>query len=311
MQKLDWANHSVVAEIERHLEVAAPKPVLVIATEGALERYRGALHQLAGRIELSNPALAIDVAPYGVVVALAETTQAARQLYSNLAAAKNTGVAVVICVPERRIARAPANGDQGVLHAPAMYWLAGIYASTLPRGDYVEFGVFDGNTLAMAFHNLKATCTRFHAFDSFQGIGGTIDAERTHFGDGQYYANVETLHYNMRFAGAESERITATAGFFEETLRDRTPQSYGIESASVVHIDTDVYAPALLALQFITPVLPQGALLLFDDYDQLAASNDKGERRAVREWLAANPRIELEEYRRYTAFSRAFIVHRS
>jgi hypothetical protein len=198
MQKLDWANHSVLAEIERHLEIVAPRPVLVIATEGARERYRDALHQLTGRIELSDLRSAIDADSYGVIVALAETTQAARQLYSNLAAAKNAGAAVVICVPERRIARAPANGDQGVLHAPAMYWLAGIYASTLPRGDYVEFGVFDGNTLAMAFHNLKATCTRFHAFDSFKGIGGTIDAERTHFGDGQYYASPPRRAFSKR-----------------------------------------------------------------------------------------------------------------
>jgi hypothetical protein len=193
-----------------------------------------------------------------------------------------------------------------------MFALAGVYAQTIkPSGSYLEFGVYDGRTIALAFHTMATACDRFFAFDSFKGIGGATAQEQSHFANGQYYANLATLDYNLRFTGVDVARVTPVAGFFEDTLAGRTPRDYGIESASVVHIDTDVYAPALQALEFVTSALPQGALLLFDDYDQLAASNRKGERRAVREWLERHDDIELEEYRRYTPFSRAFIVHRT
>lgn len=99
-------------------------------------------------------------------------------------------------------------------------------------------------------------------------------------------------------------------GFFQETLRDRLPSELGIERASIVHIDVDVYELARLALEFISPALPQGALLLFDDYDHMAAANDRGERRAMREWLAAHPEFEIEPYRAYGAVCRSFLVHR-
>jgi hypothetical protein len=79
---------------------------------------------------------------------------------------------------------------------------------------------------------------------------------------------------------------------------------------SVIHIDTDVYEPSLLALEFVAPALVQGSLLLLDDYDHLAASDAKGERRAVHEWLRNHPEFDLEPYRNYAIFSRAFIVHR-
>jgi O-methyltransferase len=60
----------------------------------------------------------------------------------------------------------------------------------------------------------------------------------------------------------------------------------------------------------MTPALVNGALILFDDYDHMAADNSRGERRALREWLAET-RYSAELYRSYNALSRAFIIHKS
>jgi hypothetical protein len=108
----------------------------------------------------------------------------------------------------------------------------------------------------------------------------------------------------------DETRVRVVPGLFQDTLADHTPGDIGLTSLSIVHIDTDIYEPARLALEFVSPVLPQGALLLFDDYDQLAASNARGERRAVADWLLAHPEFSLEPYRTYGTFCRAFLVHR-
>ena len=56
--------------------------------------------------------------------------------------------------------------------------------------------------------------------------------------------------------------------------------------------------------------IDSGTLLLFDEYEQWCGDNNRGERRALREWLAANPQFEVELYRRYTWGAAAFMVHR-
>ncbi|MDB5446073.1 MAG: hypothetical protein JWQ97_1390 [Phenylobacterium sp.] len=88
------------------------------------------------------------------------------------------------------------------------------------------------------------------------------------------------------------------------------PSAHGLSGVSVAHIDVDVYEPAKLALDYLAPVLHSGALILFDDFDQMGASNRKGERRAVREWLGENPGFSLESYRNYAIYGRSFLFGR-
>ena len=305
---MDWFNQRVKRELEQHLNLAGPGRVAVIATPGGRARFKDALHHFGGKIPVfSDPS---QIGNCRVLAVIGEDIPSARTLHMSLSALKERGVAVVYCIPERRLATAPPGRENSGLQYEGMFRLASQYAPTAGRGSYVEFGVFDGRSTILAFHTLGGVCDRFFAFDSFQGIGGVLDSETTHYKDGQYYANLETFDYNLRFAGVDAARVIAVPGFFEESLRGKRPEDFGIKKATVVHIDTDVSEPALTALEFISPALPQGALLLFDDYDQLAASNDKGERRAVREWLKAHPEFEIEPYREYATFSRSFIVHR-
>lgn len=301
---MDWHNKVICKDLERHIALVRPKKVFVLATTEGKRRYGEAFELLGERVLFNQPQ------DCGVVAVVAENIPAARQLHMSLTDLKNQGLPVVYCIPERRIATQAPSWENSGLHYDGMFRLASQYLPTVGRGSYVEFGVFDGKSLILAYHALKDCCDRFFAFDSFKGIGGTEADETTHFKDGQYYANLETFRYNLKFGGVDPSRIQEAPGFFAETLVNSYPRDFAISRANIVHVDTDVYEPALQALDFISPVLPQGALLMFDDYDQLAASNEKGERRAVREWLARHSEFELEPYRQYTAFSRAFIIHR-
>lgn len=169
--------------------------------------------------------------------------------------------------------------------------------------------MFDGHTFALAAHALHGVCDAFFAYDSFEGIVGATASETTTFPDGDYSANLETFHENLQLASVDLSAVRAVRGPFQRTLI-KPPEEHGLTKVCLAHIDVDVYEPAKLALDYLTPVLQQGALIMFDDYDHMAASNNKGERRAVREWLAANPSFSLEPYRNYAIFGRSFIFDR-
>lgn len=237
-------------------------------------------------------------------------------VYANLKWAKDRGATVIFCMPGRLIRRAAPNWENSGISFDGMYYLVNNYLATLraanqgTSGSYCEFGVFDGRTFSIAYHALNKTCQRFYAFDSFAGIGDTLNEEKTHFTDSGFYANQESFWYNMRHAGADTSRITAIPGFFNVSLLNKTPADFGIENIFCAHIDVDVYVPALQALRFITPALVDGALIMFDDYDQMAADDNRGERRALREWLAETG-FRAELYRSYATFGRTFIIHTS
>lgn len=237
--------------------------------------------------------------------------------YTQLKWAKDLNVPVIMCLPGRQMRRVAPPRDNSGITIDGMFHLAGQYTNTLRRqyesdimSSYCEFGVFDGRTFSIAYHALNHTCNRFYAFDSFEGIGDTLAEETSHFVDGDFYANQASFWYNMHDADADLSRITAVPGLFNTSLINKTPADFGISHIFCAHIDVDVYIPALQALQFMTPALVDGALILFDDYDHMAADNSRGERRALREWLAETG-YSAELYRSYNALSRAFIIHKS
>jgi hypothetical protein len=95
-----------------------------------------------------------------------------------------------------------------------------------------------------------------------------------------------------------------------ERCRSERGNGARIWRSDAIDINVDVYVPALQALCFITPAFVNGALVMFDDYDQMAADDNRGERRALREWLAETG-FRAELYRSYATFGRTFIIHKS
>lgn len=198
----------------------------------------------------------------------------------------------------------------------AMFEVVATYCRGGNPGDILEFGTFQGYTLQCAYHAFNrrklAHNRRFIAFDSFAGIIGTGTGEN--FTDGAFATSVESLNFANYLADVPQERVVIVDGPYFTTLgTDVAATRKFLEPvrAAVVHIDCDVEAPAKLALDFVTPYLQQGSLLLFDEYDQHAADNAKGERAALRAWLKENPNFEVELYRTYHARARSFIVHKN
>lgn len=204
----------------------------------------------------------------------------------------------------------------GNITVPGMFDLAALYSRGGNTGDFLEFGSFQGYTMQCAYHAFnrinKNNTRRFISFDSFAGIVGT--GENEGFYDGAYATSETSFRFSNALAGVPDDRVTTIVGPFQSTLDSdvqKTRETLGPIDAAVVHIDCDVEEPAKLALDFVTPYLKQGSLLLFDEYDMHQADNTKGERSALRRWLSENPAFDVEHYRSYHSTARSFIVHKT
>ena len=84
---------------------------------------------------------------------------------------------------------------------------------------------------------------------------------------------------------ARSEgKIKLVKGWFNETLTEKTKTELEIKSAAIVYIDCDYYESTVPCLEFVTDLLVDGSILIFDDWWIFKGRSDKGEQRAFNEW---------------------------
>jgi O-methyltransferase len=181
------------------------------------------------------------------------------------------------------------------------------------EGDYAEFGVWTGRTFVEAWRVAKAfpgVDRRFFAFDSFAGLPEVDGGDATgRFSEGEFSADRGSFEGRLRRAGAPRDRVHIVEGFFDETL---TPEAeIPLERVAIAWVDCDLYSSTVPVLDYLTPRLSQGAILLFDDWFCFKGDPEKGEAKACAEWLQRNPEITLVPWRQYNWASQAFIVRRA
>jgi O-methyltransferase len=180
-------------------------------------------------------------------------------------------------------------------------------------GDYLEFGVYNGSSLACAFNALNrvnAIHTRLFGFDSFEGLPQEASTDD----EGVWYPGEFRMDYKFtrRFLtakGVDWNRVSLVKGWFKDTLNDATVRQYGIRKASLIMIDCDIYSSAKDALSFCASLIGEQAVIFFDDWAGLAAKN-LGEKRAFEEFLAAHPEFTVRQFGTYSPNSQVFIVSR-
>jgi O-methyltransferase len=169
-------------------------------------------------------------------------------------------------------------------------------------GDYCEFGVWQGATFSHACRAMAPHFKdmRFLAFDSFQGLPrpGGIDAAggyTSHFYEGQFAATREQFLGNVGREGADLRRVVAVEGWFNETLAPARAAAHGVDRIAVAWIDCDLYESTVPVLDYLASRVSVGTVLAFDDWHCYRNHPDFGQQRAMREWLARNPQIALNE----------------
>ncbi|WP_322761613.1 TylF/MycF/NovP-related O-methyltransferase [Frankia sp. Cr2] len=138
-------------------------------------------------------------------------------------------------------------------------------------GNIVEFGVWKGASTRVIRDELLR-CSRWdraqrrkriYACDSFEGLPTGYE----NIAKGTFATPVPRLH-----------GIRIVKGFFEDSLTPALATEVG--QVSLAHFDADLYSATVCALEWITPLLHAGSLLLFDEF----VGEDAAEERAFLEW---------------------------
>jgi hypothetical protein len=196
-------------------------------------------------------------------------------------------------------------------------------------GDYLEFGVYRGGSFAEAYRaiwNARSDVRnqirspevehwyqsrpRFFAFDSFSGLPGGEAERHADYSEGAYSCTEDQFLRNISNAGVDLDDVVTLPGFYDQSLSPESRARLGLTRASLVMIDCDLYESTVPVLDFITDLVTQGTIIIFDDWYRYNGSRYKGERRACREWLEMNPDIELEKFWQQGPQAVAFLVHR-
>jgi hypothetical protein len=245
--------------------------------------------------------------------------------------------------PVRRAISRLGMPDMILKNLHPLYLAADFVCAEEVPGDYLEFGVFRGASFLCAYHAMTAAVRdwgsrrraalaysdprraeeafsrvvprqiRYFAFDSFAGLPDPVglDTRSARFSKGRYDCSQEEFGRLLARSGVDLRSVVIVPGFYEQTLTAQLKQAHHLTAASIVMIDCDLYASAGAALEFVSDLVVEGTVLIFDDWLNFKANPELGEQRACREWLQKHPEFRLTPFARWGVTQQSFIVHRS
>lgn len=200
-------------------------------------------------------------------------------------------------------------------------------------GDYVEFGVWRGDSLIAAFLAQRAVARwlagrpdgsplapwpagamdewrrstpHIIGFDTFAGM--PQNAESSLFAGGSFATSEAAVRARCARWGLTAPTLHLHPGLFAETAAPALTSA--ARPISILHIDCDLYASTVDALTAAEPWIGQGTIVLADDWNLFAARADQGERRAFAE-AQSRANLNFEPWFAYGIGSQAFLVHRA
>jgi O-methyltransferase len=135
--------------------------------------------------------------------------------------------------------------------------------------DYLEFGVFRGESLRLWCRLNQNVGSRFYGFDSFEGLPEDWNAEKP---AGTFRTDIPAI---------DDERCQLVKGLFQTSLYPFLDR-FRPTGRLVVHIDCDLYSSALFCLAALNSWLVPGSIVIFDEFYDL--ENEFG---AFRDWSRA------------------------
>ena len=185
-------------------------------------------------------------------------------------------------------------------------------------GCVAEFGTYRGFT-AQTFAELLRDMqwpADLYLYDSFAGLpaptGGdasSYEFRRQAWVEGAMAPEPDIVA-RIRASVVEAigeARLAIHPGFFDATLPANPPR----EPVAVLHIDADLYSSARFVLQHLADanLLVDGGVMLMDDYNCNAANPTMGERKALTDFLADNPKWTASPWFAYGWHGHAFFLH--
>ena len=182
-------------------------------------------------------------------------------------------------------------------------------------GDYLEFGVSIGSSLALMHRVVQdAGLDRMHlyGFDSFEGLPESAKSDdEGYWAPRMFRSDIRMTRKYLTRAGVDWSRVTLIEGWYSETLTPALIAEYALRKAGVIMIDCDMYLSTRAALAFCAPLIRDRAVVLFDDwYAGGLDEKNLGEKRAFEEFMAEATQFGAEPIGRYRPNGKFFLVSR-
>ena len=185
-------------------------------------------------------------------------------------------------------------------------------------GCVAEFGTYRGFTAQTFAELLRDTQwpADLYLYDSFAGLPAPTGGDATSYEfrreawvEGAMAPETDIVD-RIRASVGEAlglDRLTIHPGFFEDSLPPNPPR----EKIAVLHIDADLYSSARFVLQHLADIhlLMDGGVILMDDYNCNAANPNMGERKALTDFLADNPKWTVSPWFAYGWHGQAYFLH--
>ncbi len=180
-------------------------------------------------------------------------------------------------------------------------------------GDYLEFGIFNGNSIgsmyqARAQRSLKNM--RLFGFDAFEGLPANSENEDDGvWRKGFYSCSFEQMCECLQRRSINPNEITWIKGWYDQTLTPELISAHSLGNLGIVFIDCDTYSSSKTVLDFIAPLIKKPVIICLDDW-KLNDLDVKGmgEYKSFNEFLEANPHLSATSIPSYNRKSKAFLV---
>ena len=184
--------------------------------------------------------------------------------------------------------------------------------SDMPAGAYMEFGVFNGESLLDAYRTLRGRVSHFYGFDTFAGLPtpSAQDADAHDqmpvfaAGNMQSMPCAQVRATILGQTGMPPDMLTLTEGTFAETL----PAVGETPPVLVAYIDCDLHSSTMDVLNFLETRAVPGTWLLMDDYWCYRGSPNQGQQKALRDWQKTS-RFGANDYGNFKGWGRAFVLY--
>ena len=192
------------------------------------------------------------------------------------------------------------NDRKGALHRA---W-GHIFSNHL-YGDYVEFGVYHGDSFLKSINEYKKfknwledqkksselwrrevankselnNDVYFHGLDTFDGMPENVE-ENFIYSKGTYKSNFENVD---KIISKDFNNYKLYRGLFSEN-KNQLKKSLQNKKVVIANFDCDIYQSTVDALDIVSDHFTLGSILMFDDYHCFNSDNTKGQRKAFFEF---------------------------
>ena len=124
--------------------------------------------------------------------------------------------------------------------------------------DFLEFGVWKGESIQLWTELNKNPGTRFFGFDTFTGLPEDWTAETP----------AGTFSTHGKPPKIEDSRVQFIKGLFQDTVADFL-EKVKLQNRVILHVDCDLYSSTLFVLASLNNHLKPGSIIIFDDFYSL------------------------------------------